>query len=103
MISREVIEIFAPRFLADPGVIWLSESGNKVVKRDDDVARAVRLDIDQQRVLPDIILVDDGAPLSPLFVFVEVVASDGPITVARKEALLALVTAGGTRRSTPSS
>lgn len=41
------------------------------------------------------ILVDLGAPDPPLFVFVEVVASDGPVNEDRKRALLDLVRAGG--------
>lgn len=32
-ISRAVVEEFAPRFLEQPGVIWLSESRNQVVAR----------------------------------------------------------------------
>ncbi|MCC0057761.1 MAG: hypothetical protein H6886_00635 [Hyphomicrobiaceae bacterium] len=35
IISKAVIEEFAQRFLGDPGVIFLSESANKVVARDD--------------------------------------------------------------------
>ena len=93
-ISRSVIEEFAPRFLGDPGVIWLSESRAKVVARDEDLARRVGLNIESQRVLPDIILVDVG-PQSPVLVFVEVVASDGPVTEQRRQDLLALVEAGG--------
>ncbi len=38
VISKAVIEQFAPRFLAMPGVIWLSESRNQVVARDDELA-----------------------------------------------------------------
>ena len=34
-ISQAVVEVFAPRFLEQPAVLWLSESGNKVVMRDD--------------------------------------------------------------------
>lgn len=43
MISKAVIEEFAPRFLQKPGVIWLSESRNQVVARDDDLAQAIGL------------------------------------------------------------
>jgi hypothetical protein len=93
-ITKAVVESFAKRFLLDPGVLWVSESGNKVVARDNELASRVGLDIDQQQVLPDVILVDLGQR-EPLFVFVEVVATDGPITDARMTALLALVRAGG--------
>lgn len=93
-ITRSVIEEFARRFLENPGVIWVSESSNKVVSRDDELAQRVGLNIDAQRVLPDIILVD-VAPKQPVLVFVEVVWSDGPVTEKRKENLLALAKAGG--------
>jgi len=86
-ISRAVIEEFAPRFLEMPGVVFLSESANKIVTRDDRLARRIGLQIEAARNLPDIILVDLG-PHDPLLVFVEVVATDGPIGETRKAALL---------------
>ena len=96
VISKAVVEVFAPRFLEKPGVIWLSESGNRVVQRDDALARAIGLDIEPDRNLPDLILVDLG-PREPVLVFVEVVATDGPVNEARKAALLALATNAGFR------
>lgn len=93
-ISKAVVEDFAPRFLENPGVIFLSESGNKVVKRDDDLAKAIGLRIQSDKNLPDLILVDLG-PTHPLLVFVEVVATDGPIGESRKEALLLLARQAG--------
>ncbi len=36
-IAKAVLETFCPRFLENPGVIFLSESGNKVVQRDEDL------------------------------------------------------------------
>lgn len=86
IISKAVIEIFAPRFLQRPGVILLSESRNKVVHRDDDLARSIGLQIEAAKNLPDIVLADLG-PRHPLHVFCEVVATDGPITKERKQAL----------------
>jgi BsuBI/PstI restriction endonuclease domain/BsuBI/PstI restriction endonuclease HTH domain len=94
-ITKAVVEQFASRFLADPGVLWISESRTQVVARDDALARRVGLDINRQEVLPDVILVDLSVPSPPLFVFVEVVASDGPVSEARRRALLDLVIAGG--------
>ncbi|WP_296744637.1 BsuBI/PstI family type II restriction endonuclease [Mesorhizobium sp.] len=93
-ITKAVVEVFAPAFLADPAVLFLSESGNKVVARDDELARSIGLTIQADRNLPDTILVDLG-PTHPLLVFVEVVATDGPISERRKEALEALVTETG--------
>ncbi|MEW6597165.1 MAG: BsuBI/PstI family type II restriction endonuclease [Pseudomonadota bacterium] len=88
-ITKAVIEVFAPHFLAKPDVIFVSESGAKVVARDDDLARAVGLNIQSDKNLPDIILVDLG-PQHPRLIFVEVVATDGPINDARKAALVKL-------------
>lgn len=86
-ISKAVIEVFAPKFLQRPGVISLSESGNKVVARDDELAKAIGLTIPADKSLPDIVLVDLG-PAHPLLVFVEVVHTDGPVNDARRAALL---------------
>lgn len=93
-ISKAVIEVFAPKFLKEPGVISLSESGNKVVARDDELAKAVGLTIPADKSLPDIVLVDLG-PAHPLLIFVEVVWSDGPINEARKTALLDIAQGAG--------
>ncbi len=96
-ISKAVIEEFAPRFLATPAVLWLSESGNKVVAQDDKLASKIGLKIDASKDLPDVILADIG-PVDPLIVFVEVVATDGAVTARRQAALLALTDAAGFAR-----
>ena len=93
-ITKAVVEVFAPAFLAEPAVVFLSESGNKVVARDDELARSIGLAIQADKNLPDTILVDLG-PAHPLLVFVEVVATDGPISQRRKEALEVLVAEAG--------
>jgi hypothetical protein len=97
-IAQEVIEVFALRFLAEPAVLWLSESGNKVVLRDDRIAHAIGLWIQSDKDLPDLILADLG-PNEPLIVFVEVVATDGAITPRRQEALYAVTDAAGFDRA----
>lgn len=94
-IAKAVIEEFAPRFLTDPGVLWLSESAKKEERRDADLADKLGLHIAVDKNLPDIILVDRPDPRSVLFVFVEVVATDGPVTEDRRAALLKLVTDAG--------
>jgi hypothetical protein len=86
LISKAVIEEFAPRFLQEPVVLFVSESGKKIVAKDDDTARAIGLTIRAEKNLPDTILVDLG-PKHPLLVFVEAVATDGPINERRKMAL----------------
>ena len=93
-ITKAVVEVFAPTFLTEPAVVFLSESGNKVVARDDELARSIGLTIQADKNLPDTILVDLG-PTHPLLVFVEVVATDGPVSQRRKEALEELVAATG--------
>lgn len=98
IISRAVIEVFAKRFLGKPAVLWLSESGAKVVARDDKLAAAIGLKIRADRNLPDLILAD-LAPADPLIVFVEVVATDGAMTPRRQEVLLALTDEAGFNRS----
>jgi len=94
VITKAVVEVFAPRFLRIPGVILLSESRTKIVSRDDELARAIGLNIKADRNLPDVVLVDLG-PKRPLLVFVEVVATDGPVTERRKQALAELAEAAG--------
>jgi hypothetical protein len=94
VISKAVIEEFLPRFLENPGVIWLSESGNQVVARDDQLAKEIGLTIESDRVLPDMILLDLG-PDQPLLIFVEVVATAGYISEARQTALMAIATEAG--------
>jgi BsuBI/PstI restriction endonuclease domain/BsuBI/PstI restriction endonuclease HTH domain len=93
-IAKGVIETFARRFLGQPVVLWLSESGNKVVVRDDSIANAIGLKIEADKNLPDLILAD-MAPREPLLVFVEVVATDGAITPRRQEAIFQITDAAG--------
>ena len=98
VITKAVVEVFAPRFLSDAAVLWISESGNKVIQRDDDLSQALGLKIETDKLLPDTILVD-LAPAEPLVVFVEAVATDGPVTEARRGSLIELVTAAGFKAS----
>lgn len=93
-ISKAVLEVFASSYLGEPAVVFLSESGNKVVERDDELARSIGLAIQADKNLPDMILVD-LTPTHPLLVFIEVVATDGPVSERRKEALEKLVAESG--------
>lgn len=96
LISKGVVEAFAEEYLSNPALIWLSESGNKIRHQDELVARAIGLQIDQAKVLPDVILANIGnTGLDTHLIFVEVVASDGPMTTARKSALLDYVRKAG--------
>ena len=94
VIAKAVVEEFTLRFLERPGVIWLSESRNKVVARDDLLAQSIGLHIDPDRNLPDIILVDLG-PTEPSLVFVEVVATAGQISETRRHVLTELAADAG--------
>lgn len=98
IISKAVIEVFAPMFLDNPAVLWLSTSDGKVVTRDEKVASLIGLKIEADKNLPDIILVDLAAK-HPLLVFVEVVATDGAITNRRQEAVYELTDNAGFLRS----
>lgn len=94
IIAKAVIEEFAPRYLEVPGVLWLSESARKTDRRDEDLSRRLNFKILSDKVLPDLILVDLGGE-EPLFLFVEVVASDGPMHEERRATFLAMVEDAG--------
>lgn len=87
VIAKAVVEVFAPNFLLQPALLLLSESGSKIVSQEDALTRAIGLQIDPSKLLPDIILFDLH-PGRELLVFVEIVATDGPISDSRKSALL---------------
>lgn len=95
-IAQAVVQDFAPRFLTDPVVLWLSESAAKVAARDEGWIKRLRLRITPDRTLPDIILLDRGRSAADLMlVFVEVVATDGPVTEQRARAFLDIAAEGG--------
>ncbi len=94
IITKAVIEVFAPAFLGNPRVAWISDSASKVPFRDAPLEKALGITLDVATLLPDIVLVDldpPGRPGQVLLVFVEVVASDGPVTEQRQRALLDLI------------
>jgi hypothetical protein len=72
----------------------MSESRNKVVARDDELARTIGLSIQPDRNLPDTILVD-LAPKHPLLIYIEIVATGGPVREERKIALTQLANEAG--------
>jgi hypothetical protein len=92
-IAKAVIEEFAPRFLDMPGVLWVSETSRKDEAADMELAGKVRLPINPNELLPDIILVDVGGD-ETRFVFVEVVSSDGPMTEERRARFVEIVRGG---------
>src|SRR5258708_27110969 len=93
-ITKAVVEVFAPGFLGDPRVVWVSDSATKRPYRDAPLESALQITLDVAQLLPDLVLVDLSPPGrngKVLIVFVEVVASDGPVTEQRKQALLELI------------
>ena len=93
-ISKAVIEVFAPTFLAEPSVIFCRQSGNEAIAKEVELLRALRLTPPANLTLPDIILVDLD-PAHPLLVFVEIGRSEGIINDARKTALLQIADQAG--------
>jgi len=63
------------------------------VEKDDRLLQLLGIKISPEKLLPDVILADTDGEL--LFVFVEVVATDGPIHEERRAALLKLITDAG--------
>ena len=88
-IAKGLIEVFAPRHLANPAVLWLSVSDEKAPVQFVALAASVGLHLDLNAELPDLILVDLASP--PRFYCCEIVATDGAVSETRKQALLALV------------
>lgn len=75
ILTKAVVESFAPRFLDRPGVIMISESARKLTYQDRDLAASIGFEIDPSSTLPDLLLVDLHEP-EILFVFVECVVTD---------------------------
>jgi hypothetical protein len=93
-ITKAVVEVFAPAFLGNPRVAWISDSANKAPFRDAPLEKALGITLDAATLLPDVVLVDldpPGRDGEVLLVFVEVVASDGPVTEQRQRALLDVI------------
>jgi len=103
-ITKAVVEGFAPAFLGDPRVAWISDSASKTPFRDAPLEKVLQITLDKAELLPDVVLVDLNPPGRPgqiLLVFVEVVASDGPVTEQRQKAILDLI-ASSPRKYGPS-
>jgi hypothetical protein len=95
ILAKAIVEDFAQRYLRAPGVIWLSETSRKDEAADKELAHLVRLPIDSDEILPDVILVDLASEGDPQFVLVELVATGGPMTDGRRNEILSLLSRGG--------
>ena len=89
VIAKDVIEQYAQKHLEAPAVLWLSASDKKAYPQFVELAATVGLRFDLNAELPDVILADMIQPVK--FVFCEVVATDGPVTEARRDALIKLI------------
>jgi hypothetical protein len=85
-LAKAVIEQFTKNFMKVPAVVLISESARKLILKDDKLCRAIGFSIDVSGVLPDIILADLDEN-HPIIIFVECVASDGPVNDRRKQEL----------------
>jgi hypothetical protein len=95
-IAKAVVEGFATAFLGEPRVAWISDSASKAPFRNAPLEKVLQITLDKAELLPDVVLVDidpPGRPGAVLLVFVEVVASDGPVTEQRRKAILDLIAA----------
>lgn len=92
-ILKGIIESFAPRYMHQPAVLWISASDKKIWPQFVETARLVGLRFSPSTELPDLILADLDETSDVRFVFCEVVATDGAVTPARREALMRIVEA----------
>jgi len=88
-IAKGLIEEFSKRHLESPVVLWLSASDKKAYPQFVEISESVGLKFDVGAELPDLILADMKEPIR--FLFCEIVATDGAVTDARKQALLGIV------------
>ena len=92
-ILQAMVEEFAPRWLHKPAVLWISASDRKLHPQFVQLAASIGLAFDASKELPDLILADLADPVR--FLFCEIVATDGPVTAARKAALTAIAKRSG--------
>ncbi|MDP7724384.1 BsuBI/PstI family type II restriction endonuclease [Mycobacterium sp. TY814] len=88
MILKGVIEQWAPARLAQPVVLAISQSGDKLYVVDQAVLAQIGISINVSSVLPDAIVVDVGVTPATFWI-IEAVATDGEINETRKENLIA--------------
>lgn len=87
LIMKGVVEEWAVRKLIDPVVLTISEPGAKSLVSDETTLASLGVAIDVSNLLPDAVIADVGVDPVQFWV-VEAVATDGPVTEARKSELL---------------
>ncbi|WP_430395540.1 BsuBI/PstI family type II restriction endonuclease [Ferrovibrio sp.] len=91
LIVKGLIESFAREHLTNPAAIWISASDKKAYPQFIEIAKTVGLKFDLNSDLPDVILADLVEPIK--FYICEVVATEGPVSEARRQALLSIARA----------
>jgi hypothetical protein len=86
-ILKGVVEQWAPKKLASPLVLSISEPGDHVYVVDRALLAQLNIEIDETAVLPDALIVDGGVDPAEFWI-IEAVASDGEINERRKVRLL---------------
>ncbi len=84
-LLKAAVEEFAPRFLAQPVVLLATESRQRLAYQHEQQLRLIGLRPDV-RIMPDLLLADLGCD-KLRFVFLECVATDGPMNAGRVDAL----------------
>jgi BsuBI/PstI restriction endonuclease domain/BsuBI/PstI restriction endonuclease HTH domain len=79
-LAAEVVEVYAPRFLSRPCVVYLGDTRQKRGYQNRDLMRELNLPLQVTANLPDVILLSET---ERRLVIVEVVASSGPISTSR--------------------
>ncbi len=79
-LAAEVVEVYAPTFLARPRVVYLGDTRHKGGYQNRDLMRELNLPLQVTANLPDVVLLCEA---ERCLVIVEVVASSGPISEAR--------------------
>lgn len=97
-LAKAVVEQFTKNFMKDPAVVLMSESARKLLLKDDDLCRAIGFNVDVSNVLPDLILAELGEE-NPIIIFVECVASDGPVNDRRKQELISMARSANYRET----
>ncbi len=92
-ILQAMVEKFAPRWLLNPVVLWISASDKKSHPQFVQLAASIGLRFEASNELPDLILADLADPVR--FLFCEIVATDGPVTPERKAALTGIARRSG--------
>jgi hypothetical protein len=79
-LAAEVVEVYTPRFLTRPHVVYLGDTRHKRGYQNRDLMRELNLPLQVTSSLPDVILLCEA---ERRVVIVEVVASSGPISASR--------------------